>query len=53
VLLAEEWAVLQGRTERMFEIVMGMNVEKTKVMRISSQQSPNTDCDGSRTAGDC
>jgi len=44
VLRAKEEAVLQGMIERLIEICscygMEMNVEKTKVMRISSQPSP-------------
>jgi hypothetical protein len=44
VLLAKEEAVLQGLMERLTEIGrcygMEMNVEKTKVMRISRQPSP-------------
>jgi hypothetical protein len=44
VLLAREEKVLQGMIDRLIEIGrrygMEMNVEKTKVMRISSQPSP-------------
>jgi hypothetical protein len=44
VLLAEEKAVLQGTIERLIEILrfygMEINVEKSKVMRISMQPSP-------------
>jgi hypothetical protein len=44
VLLAREEKVLQGMVDRLSEIGrcygMEMNVEKTKVMRISRQQSP-------------
>jgi hypothetical protein len=32
---------------------MEMNVEKTKVMRISRQPSPNTNYDRSKTTGEC
>jgi hypothetical protein len=44
VLLAKVETVLQGMTDRLTEIGrcygMEMNVEKTKVMRISRQPSP-------------
>ena len=44
VLLAKEEAVLQGMTDRLTEIGicfgMEMNVEKTKVIRISRKPSP-------------
>jgi hypothetical protein len=44
VLLAREEKVLQGMIDRLIEIGrrygMEMNVEKTKVMRISRQPSP-------------
>jgi len=44
VLLAKEEKVLQGITDKLIETVgcygMEMNVEKTKVMRISRQQLP-------------
>ena len=44
VLLSGEEAVLQGMTERLIDAVicygMEMNLGKTKVMRISRQQSP-------------
>jgi hypothetical protein len=44
VLLAEEAKVLQGMIDRLIEIGrccgMEINVEKTKVMRISRQQNP-------------
>jgi hypothetical protein len=57
VLLAKEETVLQGMTDRPTEIErcygMEMNVEKTKVMRISRQPSPNTDYDRSKTIGEC
>jgi hypothetical protein len=44
VLLAKEEAALQGMTDRLIEIErcygMEMNVEKTKIMRLSRQSSP-------------
>ena len=46
VLMAKEEMVLQGMTDKLIEIGrcygMEMNVEKTKVMRISRQPSPVT-----------
>ena len=46
VLMAEEETVLQGMIDKLIEIGrcygMAMNVEKTKVMRISRQPSPVT-----------
>jgi hypothetical protein len=46
VLMAKEETVLQGMIGKLIEIGrsygMEMNVEKTKVMRISSQPSPVT-----------
>ena len=46
VLMAEEKTVLQGMIGRLIEIGrcygMEMNVEKTKVMRISRQPTPVT-----------
>jgi len=46
VLMAKEETVLQGMIDKLIEIGrcygMEMNVEKTKVMRISSQPSPVT-----------
>ena len=44
VLMAKEETVLKGMIDKLIEIVrcygMEMNVEKTKVMRISRQRSP-------------
>ena len=44
VLMAKEETILQGMTDNLIEIGscygMEMNVEKTKVMRISRQPSP-------------
>jgi hypothetical protein len=44
VLLAKEETMLQGMTDRLIEVVrlckMEVNVEKTKVMRVSRQPSP-------------
>ena len=46
VLMAKEQTVLQGMIDKLIETgryyVMEMNVEKTKVMRISRQPSPVT-----------
>jgi hypothetical protein len=46
VLMAKEQTVLQGMTDKLIEIGrcygMEMNVEKTKVMRISRQPTPVT-----------
>jgi hypothetical protein len=46
VLMAKEETVLQGMTDKLFEIGrcygMEMNVKKTKVVRISRQPSPIT-----------
>jgi len=46
VLMVKEETVLQGMTDKLIETGrcygMGMNVEKTKVMRISRQPSPVT-----------
>jgi hypothetical protein len=56
VLLAKEEAVLEGMIDRIIEIGrfygMEMNVEKTKVMRISRQPSP-MDYGRSKTTGEC
>jgi hypothetical protein len=58
VLLAKEEKVLQGMVDRLIEIGrrygMEMNVEKTKVMRISRQLTiPNENYDRSETIGEC
>ena len=53
MLLAKEEAVLQGMTERVFEIVMEMDVEETNEVIISRQPSLNTKYDGLKTAEDC
>jgi hypothetical protein len=54
VLMAKEETVLQGMIDKLIEIGrcygMEMNVEKTKVMRISKQQSPVTK---TKTTGEC
>ena len=46
MLMSKEETVLQGMTDKLIETVryygMEMNVEKTKVMRISRQPSPIT-----------
>ena len=55
VLLAKEGKVLQEMIDKLIEIGgcygLEMNVEKTKVMRISRQ--PFTDYDTSKTTGEC
>jgi hypothetical protein len=57
VLLAKEEMVLQDMVDRLVEIGrcyrMEMNVEKTKVMRISRQTSAVQDYDRSKTTGKC
>jgi ABC-type cobalamin/Fe3+-siderophores transport system ATPase subunit len=56
VLLAKEKMVLQGMIDRLIEIQscygVEMNVEKTKVMRISRQPSP-VQSDTSNTTREC
>ena len=57
VLMAKEETVLQGMIDKLHEIGrcygVEMNVEKTKVMRISRQPSPNNSYDGPKTTGEC
>ena len=57
MLLAKEEMVLQYMVDRLVEIGrccrMEMNVEETKVMRISRQTSPIQDYDRSKTTGKC
>jgi hypothetical protein len=56
VLLAREEEVLQGMVDRLSEIErrygMEMNVEKSKVMRISREPSPNEKYVRSKTIGE-
>ena len=57
VLMAKEETVLQGMTDKLTEIGrcygMEMNVEKTKVMRISRQPLPSNNYDRPKTIGEC
>ena len=57
VLMAKEETVLQGMIDKLTEIGrcygMEMNVEKTKVMRISRQTSPVTIMIDQKTTGEC
>jgi len=57
VLMAKEETVLQGMFDKLIEIGrcygMEMNVEKTKVMRISRQQFPVTIMIEQKTTGEC
>ena len=57
VLMAKEETVLQGMIDKITEIGrcygMEMNVEKTKVMRISRQPSPVTIMIRPKTTGEC
>ena len=57
VLMAKEETVLQGIIDKLIEIGrcygMEMNVEKTKVMRISRQPSPVTIIIHQKTTGEC
>jgi hypothetical protein len=56
VLMATEGKVLQGMIDKLIDIGrcygMEMNVEKTKVMRISRQQSPVTIMIDQKTTGE-
>ena len=55
--MAKEETVLQGMIDKLIEIGncygMEMNVEKTKVMKISRQPSPVTIIDRPKTTGEC
>jgi len=57
VLMAKGETVLQGMIDKLIEIGrcygMEINVEKTKVMRISRQPSPFNKYDRSKTTGEC
>ena len=57
VLIAKEETVLQGMIDKLTEIGryygMEMNVEKTKVMRISRQPSPVTIMINQKATGEC
>ena len=57
VLMAKEEKVLQDMTDKLIETGiyygMEMNVEKTKVMRISRQPSPVTITVDQKTTGEC
>ena len=57
VLMAKEETVLQDMSDRLIEIGryygMEMNVEKTKVMRISRQPSPVTIMINQKATGEC
>jgi len=57
VLMAKEEMVLQGMIDKLTEIGscygMEMNVEKTKVMRISKTPIPSNNYDRPKITGDC
>ena len=57
VLMAKEETVLRGMIDKLIETGrcygMEMNVEKTKVMRISRQPSPVTIMIDQKTTGEC
>jgi hypothetical protein len=57
VLLSKEETVLQGMIDTLIETErcygMEINMEKTKVMRISKKTIPITDYDKSETRGEC
>jgi len=57
VLMAKEERMLQGMINKLIQIGicygMEMNVEKTKLMRISRQPSPVNNNDRQKTTGEC